>query len=34
MLKTITTSQIIVNEKKQDLSISIDKNLRFVIAIS
>ena len=30
----ITTSQVVVNEKKHELSKLIDKNLRLVIAIS
>ena len=33
MLKAIT-SQVVVNEKKHDLSMLVDNNLRSVIAIS
>ena len=34
MLKTIIASQIVGNEKKHNLSMLIDKNLRSVIVIS
>ena len=33
-LKTIATSEVVVNEKKQDLSMLIDKNLHSVITMS
>ena len=33
-LKTIATSQVVVNEKKQDLSMLIDKNFYSVITMS